>query len=95
MHTMRSSALPRTLPRAAGDMQAALREYNPNDSYVAIVTAYADNLAANPVLYAAYRQWQVFYVSSAGTIRLPTGFSHDQPIDAAAYLAEHPQDATG
>ena len=32
---------------------------------------------------------------SAGTVRLPVGYSHTEPIDAAAYLAEHPDDATG
>jgi hypothetical protein len=47
----------------------------------------------NPQLYAAYRQWQVFYSTSAGTIRLPVGYSEAQPIDAAAYLAAHPENA--
>ena len=77
------------------DMQAALHEYNPSDSYVATVTAFAENMRDNPQLYPAYRQWQVFYTSSAGTIRLPVGYSQPQPIDAAAYLADHPQDAAG
>jgi hypothetical protein len=75
------------------DMQAALHQYNPNDSYVATVTAFAENMRDNPQLFAAYREWQVFYASSAGTIRLPVGYSHPQPIDAAAYLAGHPDDA--
>jgi membrane-bound lytic murein transglycosylase B len=74
------------------DMQAALHEYNPSDTYVATVTAFAENMRDNPQLYASYRQWQVFYTSSAGTIRLPIGYSEPQPIDAATYLAEHPQD---
>jgi membrane-bound lytic murein transglycosylase B len=74
------------------DMQAALNEYNPNTSYIATVTAYADNMRDNPQLYAAYREWQVFYASSAGTVRLPIGYNATQPIDAAAYLAEHPGD---
>ena len=75
------------------DMQAALHEYNPSASYVAIVTAFADNMRDNPQLYPAYREWQVFYTSSAGSIRLPIGYNATQPIDAAAYLAEHPGDA--
>ena len=77
------------------DMPAALHVYNPNDSYVASVTAFAENLRDNPQLYAAYHEWQVFYASSAGTIRLPVGYSQSQPIDAAAYVADHPQDAAG
>ena len=75
------------------DMHAALNEYNPNTSYIATVTAYAENMRDNPQLYAAYREWQVFYASSAGTVRLPIGYDATQPIDAAAYLAEHPGDA--
>ena len=75
------------------DMPAALHAYNPNDSYVATVTAFADNMRDKPELFAAYRAWQVFYGSSAGTIRLPVGYSQAEAIDAAAYLAEHPDDA--
>lgn len=77
------------------DMAAALHVYNPNDSYVATVTAFAENLRDNPQLYAAYRQWQVFYSSAAGTIRLPVGYSETQPVDAAAYVAGHPDDLAG
>ncbi|HEY0521007.1 MAG TPA: lytic transglycosylase domain-containing protein [Ilumatobacteraceae bacterium] len=75
------------------DMTIALHQYNPNDSYVATVTAFAENMRDNPKLYDAYREWQVFYGSSAGTVRLPIGYSHTAPIDAATYLAAHPQDA--
>jgi membrane-bound lytic murein transglycosylase B len=77
------------------DMQAALHAYNPNDSYVATVTAFAENMRDNPQLFNAYREWQVFYTTSAGTIRLPIGYSQPQPVDAVTYLAEHPDDATG
>jgi membrane-bound lytic murein transglycosylase B len=76
------------------NMQAALHAYNPNDSYVATVTAFAENMRDNPQLFNAYREWQVFYTTSAGTIRLPIGYSQAQPIDAAAYLTDHPDDAT-
>ena len=77
------------------DMQVALHEYNPNDSYVATVTAFAENMRDNPQLYNAYREWQVFYASAVGTIRLPIGYDERQPIDAAAYLADHPGDLAG
>jgi hypothetical protein len=76
-----------------GDMAGALHAYNPNDSYVATVTAFAENMRDNPQLFAAYREWQVFYGSSAGTVRLPVGYTQTQPIDAATYLATHPDDA--
>ncbi len=77
------------------DMPAALYEYNPNDSYVATVTAFAENMRDNPHLFAAYREWQVFFASAAGTVRLPVGYAQSQPIDAATYLADHPDDAAG
>ena len=77
------------------DMHAALHAYNPNDTYVATVTAFAENMRDNPQLFTAYHEWQVFYSSSAGTIRLPIGYSEAQPIDAAAYLLDHPDDAAG
>jgi hypothetical protein len=76
-----------------GDMPAALNAYNPSDTYVATVTAFAENMRDNPHLFAAYRQWQVFYGSSAGTVRLPVGYSQAQPIDAATYLTTHPENA--
>ena len=75
------------------DMPAALHDYNPNDTYVATVTAFAENMHDNPQLYNAYHAWQVFYTTSAGTVRLPIGYSEAQPIDAADYLADHPADA--
>jgi hypothetical protein len=47
------------------DMNAALHHYNPNDGYVTTVTAFAENMRDNPQLYNAYREWQVFYSTSA------------------------------
>ena len=84
------------VPRQSGgpaDMQAALHEYNPSDSYVATVTAFAENMRDNPQLFAAYREWQVFYRHVGGHGPPPVGYSEAQPIHAAAYLAEHPDDA--
>jgi hypothetical protein len=75
------------------DMAAALYEYNPNDGYVAVVTAHAESLRDEPELLAGYHAYQVFVGTAAGTIRLPVGYSAAEPIDAAAYLAEHPADA--
>jgi hypothetical protein len=75
------------------DMAAALYEYNPNDGYVAVVTAYAETLRDEPELYPGYHAFQVFSGTSAGTVRLPIGYSEPEPVDAAAYLAAHPDDA--
>jgi hypothetical protein len=77
------------------DMQAAVHAYNPSDTYVATVTAFAENLRDDPQRYNAYHGWQVFYSSSVGAVRLPVGYSEAQPIDAAGYLLAHPDDAAG
>ena len=78
---------------APTDMQAAVHQYNPNDSYVMTVTAYAESLRDQPALLPAFHAWQVFIASAAGTVRLPIGFTASEPIDAATYLAAHPADA--
>jgi hypothetical protein len=75
------------------DMHAAVYQYNPNDGYVAVVTAYAESLRDEPQLYGGFHAFQVFFGSAAGTVRLPIGYSQSTPIDAAVYLAAHPADA--
>ncbi|MFM2070095.1 MAG: hypothetical protein RLZZ623_358 [Actinomycetota bacterium] len=78
---------------APADMAAAVHQYNPNDRYVATVTAYAESMRDQPQLLAAFHGWQVFTSSSAGTVRLPIGYAAAVPVDAATYLAAHPDDA--
>jgi hypothetical protein len=75
------------------DMGAAVYQYNPNDGYVAVVTAYAESLRVEPELYTGYHAFQVFFATSAGTVRLPVGYSQASPVDVVAYLASNPQDA--
>jgi membrane-bound lytic murein transglycosylase B len=77
---------------APADMRAALYGYNPNDGYVGAVTAYAKNLMADDRAYLGYHGWQVFVGTSAGTVRLPVGYSATEPVDVDAYLADHPDD---
>jgi hypothetical protein len=57
-----------------------------------MVTAYAAVLAADERAYRGYHAWQVFWDTSAGLVRLPVGYAADAPLDAAAYLRDHPQD---
>ena len=77
---------------APADMQAALNGYNPNAGYVGAVTAYAQNMIDDERAYLGYHGWQVFYGSSAGTVRLPVGYSSGVPVPADAYVREHPED---
>ena len=75
------------------DMAAAVYQYNPNDGYVAVVTAYAESFRDEPELYIGHHAFQVFFGASVGTVRLPIGYSETAAIDAAAYLAAKPHDA--
>jgi membrane-bound lytic murein transglycosylase B len=75
------------------DMAGAVYQYNPNDGYVAVVTAYAENLRDNPELYPGYHAFQVFFGTSTGTVRLPVGYSATTPINPSEYLGARPQDA--
>jgi membrane-bound lytic murein transglycosylase B len=77
---------------APADMAKALYGYNPSDPYVASVTEYAANLRDDERAYFGYHAWQVFVGTSAGTIRLPVGYSATEPVDAVTYAAEHPED---
>jgi membrane-bound lytic murein transglycosylase B len=77
---------------APDDMLGALRVYNPNEGYVGAVDAYARNLLADPAALRGYHAWEVYVTTLAGTVRLPVGFAADEPVDAAAYLASHPED---
>ena len=79
---------------APTDMHRALYGYNPNDGYVGAVDAYARNMLADPRAIYGYHSWEVYVTTSAGTVRLPIGFSSSVPQDAAAYVATHPQDVS-
>jgi hypothetical protein len=77
---------------APDDMAAAVWRYNPNEVYLEMVTRYAEVMAADERAYAGYHAWEVFYGSGAGDVRLPEGYTAAEPIDAAAYIAAHPDD---
>ena len=80
---------------APGDLTTAVRRYNPNDAYIASVLAYASNMAADERAYLGYHGWQVFVGSVAGSLRLPVGYAATERVDAAAYVAAHPEDRVG
>jgi hypothetical protein len=76
---------------APADMRRALLGYNPNEGYVGAVEAYAKNLLADERALFGYHAWEVYVGSAAGTVRLPVGYYASQPIDAASYVAAHPE----
>jgi membrane-bound lytic murein transglycosylase B len=55
---------------APRNMAAALHAYNPSRRYVRAVTAYAEQIRANPRAFLGYYQWQVYY----GDTLLPDGY---------------------
>jgi hypothetical protein len=77
---------------APGDLTRAVRRYNPNDAYITAVLAYATNIADDERAYSGYHAWQVFVGSAVGSLRLPVGYAAGEPVDAATYLADHPED---
>jgi hypothetical protein len=74
------------------DMHRAIQGYNPNDMYERMITSYAANLRADPETLVGYHGWQVFVPTTLGPVRLPEGYSATAPVDAAAYLRDHPGD---
>ena len=77
---------------APDDMDRALKGYNTSDHYVAAVKQYASVMTADPETYHAYHAWEVHFLSSAGLIHLPVGYEQAEPVDAAVWAADHPDD---
>lgn len=59
---------------APRDMRNALYNYNHSDLYVDAVLAYGDRMAADEAAFRAYYRWQVYYLTTAGDVWLPTGY---------------------
>ena len=69
----------------------ALFEYNNHPAYVRGVTAYAQVMQRHPRAFLAYHQWDVYYLTAAGDVRLPVGYERARPVPVRRYLAAHPQ----
>lgn len=59
---------------APGDMAGALFSYNRSQHYVRAVTAYAEQMRADPRMFEAYYHWEVYYVTTRGDTLLPIGY---------------------
>src|SRR6201987_4706877 len=75
----------------ADHREYALYRYNNSNQYVQAVNDYAAVLAAEPAAFAGYYRWEVYFNTTAGDVRLPTGYSATSPIPVAVYLVKHPQ----
>ncbi len=59
----------------AADIDHALFAYNPSTNYVAAIKDYAGVLQFDPGEYDGYYAWQVYVTTTAGTVRLPEGWT--------------------
>lgn len=75
----------------ANDPARAIYGYNHAHQYVGAVDQYAALIAADPAAFPTYYRWDVYYVTTAGDVLLPVGYSAPAPIPVGDYLATHPQ----
>ena len=74
----------------AKDLDRALFGYNNSDHYVGAVQAYAAVLALDQAAYAGYHAWEVYFLSTAGLVRLPIGYEQHDSVDAATWIEANP-----
>jgi len=70
--------------------EVAIRGYNNSAKYVNAVTAYAEVIEDNPNTYYGYHTWGIYYLTSAGIVSLPVGYSEDEPVDIDEWLVDNP-----
>jgi hypothetical protein len=71
----------------ARDPAGALLHYNNSSAYVAGVTRYAEVMQRRPHTYLGYHQWPIYYLTRAGSIWLPEGYSERHPVPVRRWLA--------
>lgn len=77
------------------DITKSLYRYNNSDRYVNAVTFYAAVLAENELAYRGYHGWQVYFLSSAGLILMPSDYYQPEPIAVEDWLTDHPDALIG
>ncbi len=75
----------------ARDKGAALWRYNNSWAYVRGVTRHAEVMQHDPQQLRGYLAWQVYYLTRLGSVWLPEGYAHTEPVPVRAYVAEHPE----
>ncbi len=71
----------------ARDRADALLHYNNSSAYVKGVTLYAEVMQRRPRTYLAYHQWPIYYLTRAGSVWLPEGYSERRPVPVKQWLA--------
>jgi membrane-bound lytic murein transglycosylase B len=75
----------------ASSPDRAIFAYNNANTYVRAVSDYAALIASDPAAFPGYYRWEVYYLTTAGDVLLPIGYTSDTRILAREYLATHPQ----
>ncbi len=80
------------LARVGGveDLSKALFRYNNSQRYVDAVTFYAEVMAEDELAYRGYHAWQVYFLSAAGLILMPSDYYQPEPIPVEEWLGENP-----
>lgn len=55
------------------------------------VTDLAQVMQRRPRAYLGYYHWEIFFLSSAGDVRLPVGYERTRPIPVRRYLEDNPR----
>ncbi len=79
-----------TLVGAPGDIDGALFSYNRSTDYVEAVKDYAAVMERNELAYRGYHAYEVFFRSAEGLVVLRPGYEEPEPVDAATWIAAHP-----
>lgn len=69
------------------DRDYALYRYNNSNNYVRAINDYAGVMAADPTAFDGYHRWEVYYLTTAGDVLLPVGYTEASPIPVVTYLA--------
>ena len=70
----------------ARDKAGSLDNYNNSSAYVRGVTLYAEVMQRRPRTYLAYHQWPIYYLTRAGSVWLPEGYSERRPVPVKLWL---------
>ena len=73
-----------------GGRAEALYRYNNSTAYVRGVTLLAEVMERRPRAFHGYYHWQIYYLTTKGSILLPEGYRATEPIPVKRWLARHP-----
>lgn len=75
----------------ARDRAGALRRYNNSAAYVRGVSLHARVMQRRPRALLGYHAWQVYYLTSRGSVWLREGYAARRPVPVDRYLERHPE----